>query len=319
MFDAAGPNGDFDKVVSLQFGETYTGGLELDGTYCDEVNLKIIGNGAILDMQGERLYFSNMDKELDISDLIITNGYISFNGLEIEPRGSVKNVTFYQPKNYAVLMALCGNEIIIERNIVVEAQPIDFFGQANPTGISFGLDKDYTYETIIDNWSYNSPNGNFIRMCNTGWGFTPIEWSEASLAPNNNIIGIDPLVNPSNNYQLESNSPAQGYGVITNQANNTNYSELPITTYKLKQNYPNPFNPYTQINYELRITNYEFAEIVVHNSIGEQVWFSPINDHGSKISGSIHFDGSNFNSGIYYYSLIVDRKWLSTKSMILIK
>ena len=98
---------------------------------------------------------------------------------------------------------------------------------------------------------------------------------------------------------------------------NDNY-ELSIMNYELKQNHPNPFNPVTQINYELRITNYEFAEIVVHNSVGQKVWSSgnlPFTIHHSPL----YFDGSKLNSGIYYYSLVVDGKKMDTKSMILIK
>ena len=96
--------------------------------------------------------------------------------------------------------------------------------------------------------------------------------------------------------------------------------------FELSQNYPNPFNPQTRINYELGgtlvtngIVNYELAEIVVSNSVGQQVWSSPITDHGSPITGSILFDGSEFNSGVYYYSLIIDGNKQSTKAMMLIK
>jgi len=96
--------------------------------------------------------------------------------------------------------------------------------------------------------------------------------------------------------------------------------ELRITNYELKQNYPNPFNPVTKINYELRITNYELAEIVVYNAMGQSVWSQNLStDHSSPITDYCTFDGSKFNSGVYYYSLVVDGKRLSTKSMVLIK
>ncbi len=95
----------------------------------------------------------------------------------------------------------------------------------------------------------------------------------------------------------------------------------------MKQNYPNPFNPTTKINYELAgtlassaITNYELAEIVVYNAMGQMVWSSPVTRYGIlPVTGSIIFDGSKFNSGIYYYSLIVDGIKKDTKSMLLIK
>ncbi len=102
--------------------------------------------------------------------------------------------------------------------------------------------------------------------------------------------------------------------------------ELSIINYQLKQNYPNPFNPVTKINYQLSIVNYESAEIVVHNSAGQKIWSSPVGatpvarpSSATNNHGSIQFDGSNLNSGIYYYSLIVDGKKMDTKSMILIK
>ena len=100
----------------------------------------------------------------------------------------------------------------------------------------------------------------------------------------------------------------------------SNY-EFAITNYELNQNYPNPFNPVTRINYKFNsipLTALQSAEIVVHNSLGQQVWSSgnlPFTNNPSKL----FFDGSAFNSGIYYYSLIVDGKTIGTKSMVLIK
>ena len=92
--------------------------------------------------------------------------------------------------------------------------------------------------------------------------------------------------------------------------------EAQITNCELKQNYPNPFNPITKINYELANTDYESAEIEVYNAMGQMVWNSkplPLN------TNHCFFDGSLFNSGIYYYSLIVDGQKMATKSMVLIK
>ena len=99
--------------------------------------------------------------------------------------------------------------------------------------------------------------------------------------------------------------------------------ESAITNYELKQNYPNPFNPLTRINYEFISTplnDLQSAKIVVHNATGQMVWSSPVTRYGIlPVTGSILFDGSKFNSGIYYYSLIVDEKVKDTKAMILIK
>ncbi len=84
----------------------------------------------------------------------------------------------------------------------------------------------------------------------------------------------------------------------------------------LSQNYPNPFNPITKINYQLSIINYKLAEIVVYNSAGQKVWASnPL----TLNTNHCLFDGSKFNSGVYYYSLVVDGKQLFTRKMILTK
>ncbi len=133
------------------------------------------------------------------------------------------------------------------------------------------------------------------------------------------------LIDPNyNNILPESWGPStasHGTPGYANSVDIENNYELQITNYELKQNYPNPFNPITKINYELRITNYELAEITVHNSAGQIVGVYPCCRPASATNnhGSIQFDGSKFNSGVYYYSLVVDGKKLNTKAMLLIK
>jgi len=129
------------------------------------------------------------------------------------------------------------------------------------------------------------------------------------------------MIDPFNgNYNLEAGSPAEGYGCQSLSSSINNNYESEITNYELKQNYPNPFNPTTSINYtSAPLSVNQSAEIVVYNSAGQKVWSSQLTAPSSQLTGSILFDGSKLNSGIYYYSLIVDGKNLSTKSMILIK
>ena len=99
---------------------------------------------------------------------------------------------------------------------------------------------------------------------------------------------------------------------------NDNY-ELRISNYELKQNYPNPFNPVTKIRYALSVIGDQLAEIVVYNTMGQKVWSSPVMRYGSRVTDFVLFDGSKLNSGIYYYSLVVDGKKMDMKSMVLIK
>jgi len=108
--------------------------------------------------------------------------------------------------------------------------------------------------------------------------------------------------------------------IVLNQTGIEDNYELAIMNYELKQNYPNPFNPITKINYtSAPLSVNQSAEIVVYNSAGQQVWSSPITHQVSRVTDSILFDGSKFNSGIYYYSLVIDGKKMDTKSMVLIK
>ncbi len=84
----------------------------------------------------------------------------------------------------------------------------------------------------------------------------------------------------------------------------------------LYQNYPNPFNPVTKISFQLAVNSEQLVEIVVYNAMGQSVWSSkPL----SLNTNNCLFDGSKFNSGVYYYSLIVDGIKVDTKAMLLIK
>ncbi len=104
--------------------------------------------------------------------------------------------------------------------------------------------------------------------------------------------------------------------IVTDAGVSIDDDEFLANSVVLAQNYPNPFNPVTKINYELRITNYESAAIVVYNSAGQQVWSQNLL---TDLTGSVLFDGSRFNSGVYYYSILLDGKNVQTKSMVLIK
>lgn len=91
-------------------------------------------------------------------------------------------------------------------------------------------------------------------------------------------------------------------------------SVLP-SQHELHQNYPNPFNPFTQIKFALAKTS--DVKLTVYNITGQKVAELA---SGLKTAGyhSVNFDGSRFNSGVYYYMLEVDGKSM-TKKMVLTK
>jgi len=87
------------------------------------------------------------------------------------------------------------------------------------------------------------------------------------------------------------------------------------TENRLYQNYPNPFNPVTQIKFALAKT--ANVKLSVYNVNGQLV--SEL-ANGMQNAGihSIDFDGSNLNSGVYYYTLEVNNEKM-TKKMLLTK
>ncbi|MDZ4711468.1 MAG: T9SS type A sorting domain-containing protein, partial [bacterium] len=96
-------------------------------------------------------------------------------------------------------------------------------------------------------------------------------------------------------------------------------NEIP-DAYSLSQNFPNPFNPGTIIKFD--ITRVESGEtrdtkLVVYDVTGKEVT-TLVNEKLSPGSYQANFDGRNYPSGIYLYSLQTGN-YSQTKRMILIK
>jgi hypothetical protein len=179
----AAPAGDgYDHDVVLETGTVYTGGLLIGPTWDDDrqrfldeepaLSVRIVGNGAILDLQGQPLCISFCDRRLDIVDCVIIGGGVRFRGdlspdVDRAPRGSVRYCTFWRPHEYAVRVQGAGEGIVLERNIVVD--PVDtglghviWSGAAGPnlpTGLAFGLSiQTATFGTplVRENWTWLS-------------------------------------------------------------------------------------------------------------------------------------------------------------------
>lgn len=86
-------------------------------------------------------------------------------------------------------------------------------------------------------------------------------------------------------------------------------------SFKLFNNYPNPFNPTTSISYELQNSN--FAKLTVYNVRGELIKVL-VNGEQSAGNHIISFDGSDLNSGVYFYKLETDGR-NSVSKMTLLK
>jgi len=84
---------------------------------------------------------------------------------------------------------------------------------------------------------------------------------------------------------------------------------------KLYQNYPNPFNPCTEIKFDLAKSSH--VKLSVFNASGEMVKILA-NNTLSNGTHSYNFDGSNLNSGVYYYQLSVNNK-VTIRKMLFLK
>ncbi len=86
--------------------------------------------------------------------------------------------------------------------------------------------------------------------------------------------------------------------------------------YYLKQNYPNPFNPTTTI--EFAIPKHGLVSLKIYDITGREI-SNAINMTLNPGIVKYTFNGANFASGVYFYSLAVDGKQIDTKKMLLIK
>jgi len=199
-YEVASPGGGYDRVVSLEAGHVYEGGLligpvlsplswDLEGAAGEDVLIE--GNGAVIDLLGEQICVSYCDNRLDIEDCVILNGNVRFRGINTSshvaiPVGSVRYCTFYEPHDYGVRLQGAGGGITIERNIVVDAVDTgpDFLythGASHewlPTGacVSASVQAGYYGTPVIrENWTWHSdpaanstPLRHFSFLCEYG-------------------------------------------------------------------------------------------------------------------------------------------------------
>ena len=85
--------------------------------------------------------------------------------------------------------------------------------------------------------------------------------------------------------------------------------------FSLFQNYPNPFNPATTIKFDIRTP--AFTKLTVFDVLGREIQ-TLVNEELKTGSYSLVFDGSEYNSGVYFYRL-ASGDFTETKGMLLIK
>lgn len=128
------------------------------------------------------------------------------------------------------------------------------------------------------------------------------------------VSGGEAVSGNFSNGEVSFTAPVNTTGAITPTSIET-LSEIP-SQISLYQNYPNPFNPTTSISFGLH--QQSDVKIEVYNTIGSLVTSFNL---GSRPAGlhQITLDASNWASGVYVYTLMVDGTFHSSRKLMLIK
>ncbi len=141
-----------------------------------------------------------------------------------------------------------------------------------------------------------------------------VNWNQISIPSDNKFNSI---------YFLNSNTGyiAGIYGTILKTTNGgisfiKSYNQLSPNEYYLFQNYPNPFNPSTTIKFNIK----KSADIAIKifDFSGKEI-LTLINEYLKSGSYEIIYNALDLSSGIYFYSLFVNKNKIDTKKLIFIK
>ena len=179
LYEQAKPENGYDKYLELETGQVYEGGLLMGKSLGmvaheqeeeEELDVKIVGNGAILDLQGSEICISGCENILDIEDCVIINGNVRYRGYtggdkDQLPVGKVEYVTMYKPHDYGIRLCRTGEGITLRRNLVIEAVNTgNDFNYTNgislellPTGHNYSISIQEAFcgfPLAEENWSY---------------------------------------------------------------------------------------------------------------------------------------------------------------------
>jgi hypothetical protein len=166
-------------------------------------------------------------------------------------------------------------------------------------------------------------NGNSVRQIREIFGQTGYN-SQNSLNEEfglGNASIIDSLIVkwPNGNTESFTNVALNRFITVTENQGITNINNSGIVLtgdYELSQNYPNPFNPVTKINFSIPVDSR--VTLKIYDTAGKEI--AVLMNNESKKAGyfTTEFNGENFASGIYFYTIKAN-DFVQTKKMILIK
>jgi len=191
----------------------------------------------------------------------------------------------------------------------------------------------------------DSPPATFTSICfkdmNTGW-YTVAHSSggRITITTNNGVNWTVDYPTTRNRQLFEVFVLSSGIGwavgnngTILKRSNLTgisNESGVTPSAYSLSQNYPNPFNPETKIQFTVPQIKFPSSEgwqtksdgvglvrLTVYDALGREIE-TLVNEALQPGTYEVTFNGSRYNSGVYFYRLTTD-EYSETKRMVLIK
>lgn len=214
----------------------------------------------------------------------------------------------------------------------------------NKYGI-FGADSCIIINNIITNGNYgifSTPSSKVIISHNNVWnnGIQSYDLNYQNCDTGEGDISKDPMFTESSPFRLQENSPCIDTGIDAGISEDFNGYQRPagngydigafeygsITAVKeietvnpnsffIEQNYPNPFNPTTSINYS--IPEISLVTLRVYDILGREV-ITLVNEEKYAGNYSVVFNGSEFSSGVYIYTIKAN-KYFNAKKFVLIK
>lgn len=124
-----------------------------------------------------------------------------------------------------------------------------------------------------------------------------------------NVYIAGSLYSGTNSYDMVTIKYAQILIGIQNQE-----GEIPAK-FSLYQNYPNPFNPVTNI--KIGVPTASEVKLIIYDNLGREVT-TLVNKQLQPGTYEVEWDGTNYPSGVYYYTLAAG-DYSETKKMVLIK
>ncbi len=280
----------------------------LDGISCHGFSPVIENNKFFNNSNG--IYCSQWSEPIIINNLIANNNHDGITCLSSSP--TIINNTFVNNSDYGIY---CINSSFQIADNIIWGNGTSFWvpDNANPTVSYCDIEGEFPVNAI-DGGGNIYENPNFA-------GQDDYHLSENSPCIDVGIPDTTGLNLPE--YDLDGNPRISGdridMGAYEFQFVNFEEQLVKVNEAKLFPNYPNPFNPETTIRFTAEDT--ENAEIVIYNIKGQKVKKLLSNSAGQH---SVVWDGKDENnnpvsSGVYFYQLNINNKFVASKKCLLLK